>query len=559
MFSDEHPSVSLGAPGAVQPPNDAASEASIWTEVRQEFLELTGEILPEPPNFQKFLQQLKPGPTGQLWCPSCQRYRHDQFPPSCIASHFRYHHLDSDVKFVDRIEGKPRIDHLIRSLMKRPESQARKLELYDLCDKQSKKYEDEQRAALEAALHAKTYNKAQLPHVPWFLFLLDASCDGRLLCRHRKCKGLPRFDASIEDIKSHFIDIHCAHLTESSARADRVIIEADLKAEFSLDRIGFLLEPLFAKSKTRKEAWFASTPRRRNMAEHCDRRNNKRNCLIHDYVRKLRQWQVLQELRTEFVRRKRHLLDLISKSGSASLTLLSYRISTDLLDTGILTLKDVISGGSPTSLTEVLAFIVLSYSAATVMRKRRMPSSFSPSALDFAIWRQGVPIPDLLVFDELVGLLWDGSLSEYNEYNSHFISVAGLPSGLADAVCHYNYVATDMLKGFKQHHDFDFTVIDDIFQQGVNSEAYLENPPQGIDWFLEPFPTLSDVPDQAGADHQPLQLDTLGLGGDTSLPEPGTPQEILSFPERLKATAIFAVVIQFVLCELNHNCLEDVR
>ncbi|KAL8881749.1 MAG: hypothetical protein Q9198_001109 [Flavoplaca austrocitrina] len=129
--------------------------------------------------------------------------------------------------------------------------------------------------------------------------------------------------------------------------------------------------------------------------------------LLHDYLRKRRQWAALRELRTKFASRNQHLMDLISRSNQPALkySLPDYENLTDMLDTGILTFDGILLGSSPRSLKEVVAFLNLSYSAAIVMRRRGMPTSFSPSAQDFGLWRTAVPEPHRPQFDMLVQLM----------------------------------------------------------------------------------------------------------------------------------------------------------
>ncbi|KAL8993546.1 MAG: hypothetical protein Q9169_006266 [Polycauliona sp. 2 TL-2023] len=531
MSIDEQSLLAVETDSPKMMPSDTSSETSIWKDVRREFFELTGEVLSQPPSFQKYLQQLKPSVSGQVCCPACRQYKHDQFSLDCIPSHFRFHHLDPDTKFIDQFEGKPRIDHLIRQLMKRPEADAIRLDLYHMCDAQARQYRLQQQTALESALQAETYNKAKLPSICLAIFRLVVCCDGQLLCRHKACKGRTRFNASVEDIESHFTEVHCAHLTANMSAIDKSRFQRDLQEEFSPDRIAWMLDPLLAEADKRTSEWEVSSPREKRKAEDLDQTKIKQMHSIHDYVRKRRQWTVLQELRTEFASRNQHLVRLISESNSVELKLLGEYDPTDLLDTGILTFKDILSGTSSNSLKEVLAFLHLSYSAAIVMRRRGTPSSFSPSAGDLSFWRYSVPEQQRSMFDKIIHLMYPDLRDRYDYH------VTMEPVHPGEAADHVHGFATDMLHDFEQHQDFDFSCFDDTFLQFVNAEGGQPKNDSSTD---DPLGTLTLAFNQASSDHRPSHP------ADTDIPTFTTQYQLLSFVERLRETEVFGVVMHFV-------------
>lgn len=128
---------------------------------------------------------------------------------------------------------------------------------------------------------------------------------------------------------------------------------------------------------------------------------------IRDYISKIPQWNSLRLLRKEFNSRHRRFLRLTAQNKSR---LKKFRNrckgSADLLNTGILTSKDILLGSTPVSLKEVFSFIMLSYAMAAVRDPDRSVS-FSPTRLDFSIWRQSISnAAERETFDELVSLMW---------------------------------------------------------------------------------------------------------------------------------------------------------
>ncbi|KAL8991367.1 MAG: hypothetical protein Q9169_007885 [Polycauliona sp. 2 TL-2023] len=531
--------------GIPQPPLiDTLSVSSNWSEARQDFLDLQGRILSEPTSFQKYLEQLVPSPSGNgVCCPTCWDYSHDGFPLGSVESHFRVHHLDSDVSFIDKCAYKPNFDNLIRSLKEKPEASAAVIHLRGQCALQ--------RTLPERVMQrgqAKKYDKTQLPSVCIAIFHLVACCDGQLVCRHKKCQGLTRFDSSVEAITSHFTEVHCAHLTNINYMGDAEYssFQLDVRLEFSPDKTAWIIDPLLAEADKRKFEWDLSNPWQRSKAMDRDQRQIKRMRLLHDYVRQRRQWTVLQELRAAFASRNQCLLRLISESSSIKLQVLGRYDSLDLLDTGILILEDLLRGTSPDSLKEVLAFLHLSHSAAIVMRNHGTPNSFSPTAKDFALWRHGVPQQQRPLFDEVIHLMYPDLRDRYDYY----VSMTE-PLHPGEAADYFHGLAADMLKDFERHQDFDFSCFDDTFLQFVNTEAYGGGPPEENRSRERPLKTSTYAHFQPLNDHQPSYTNK------ARRPALATPHKLLNFVERLRTTDIFLMVIHFVTCRLSSSLLKS--
>ena len=567
LVSSKPSAVPSGALTTADPLHDALPESAAWAEPRARYFNLIGEVLPEPPSFQKFLEQLKPSRTGQIWCPSCQRYKHDEFEPYdyYVASHYKNYHLSPELKFVDPSQWKSRINILVKCLLERSESQATMLDLIKECDQRSSQHAQEQQAVLEAARNAKIYNKAKLPNVPYFLFSLSVSCDGRLLCRHKHCNDSEKFDATLEAIRLHFFDAHCVPLGITSNSKDISTLQTDVEEELSLGNIGLLLEPLFEKAAERRKTWKMLTPLQRSKKERVEERRSLRVGSLHDYVRKKRQWQVLQELRAEFASRNRHLLDLIKSSGSAGLKSLSkqYKSSTDLLNTGILTFKDILSGGLPSSLKEVFAFINLSYSAASVMTARGTPNPFSPSAGDFITWREAVPVYERPIYEELALLMardltflpfpcqlrLEGSSPPEIYFPKFYWSLSAETTTIREA---FHDFAANMLKGFNHSEDFNFSSFDNILyshpgtQDHAKSDAFIK-----ISCSETPEASM-DAASQDGLFQILQPPDSSGFSQDEASPDTGQYPDVLTLPTCLKTTIFFSIVFIFLNCEFEN-------
>lgn len=140
------------------------------------------------------------------------------------------------------------------------------------------------------------------------------------------------------------------------------------------------------------------------------------------YAARSHQWNVLRLLRTQFNLRHRQFLFLAAQSKSGLKKFRKQcRVSAELLNTGILTSKDILRGFSRVSLKRkfslkrVFSLLLLSYAMAAVRDPGRL-DSFSPPLSDFSVWRQSLLTEtDRQKFDKLVSVMWPEVSSRIND------------------------------------------------------------------------------------------------------------------------------------------------
>ena len=168
-----------------------------------------------------------------------------------------------------------------------------------------------------------------------------------------------------------------------------------------------------------------------SLLEKCSEQSSRWREHVQDaykYVSRERQWNILRLLRTEFNSLHRRFRRLTARSKFGLKKLRKHCISpAELLNTGILTSKDILLGNTPASLKEVFSFITLSYAMAAV-RETRGSVSFSPTASDFSIWRHSISKEsERETFDELVSVMWPDV-----EAQLHNAMVRGEENGISD-------------------------------------------------------------------------------------------------------------------------------
>ncbi|KAL9110986.1 MAG: hypothetical protein Q9227_004601 [Pyrenula ochraceoflavens] len=135
---------------------------------------------------------------------------------------------------------------------------------------------------------------------------------------------------------------------------------------------------------------------------------------LHSNLKRMRQWTALRLVRTAFNGYYRKLLSIAMESQSMAFNHLKWHtLPSEMLQLAALTLKDALTGSAPTSLEEVLSFIMLSFSLAEMMRQIGRAVSFEPCENDFRAWRECLQNEaDRLAFDEVVHELWPRYVSE---------------------------------------------------------------------------------------------------------------------------------------------------
>lgn len=181
-------------------------------------------------------------------------------------------------------------------------------------------------------------------------------------------------------------------------------------------RMGFQVQ-----INTQNQAWKPKWEHEREQEQERERerereREKEKFERIHDYISRIPQWIALRLLRKEFNSLHRQFLRLPARNRS-HLKKFRNRCNgpAELLNTGILTSKDILLGSTPVSLKEVFSFIMLSYAMAATRNPDRSVL-FSPTRLEFSIWRQSISNEaERETFDELVSLMWPEVDSQVND------------------------------------------------------------------------------------------------------------------------------------------------
>lgn len=276
---------------------------------------------------------------------------------------------------------------------------------------------------------------------------------------------------------------------------------------------------------------------------------------IFDHVSRKRQWDTLRLLRTEFYSQHRRLLRLASQGNSSLKKFRKYcKGPADLLNTGILTSKDILLGSTPVSLKEVCSLILLSYAMAAVRGPAR-----SPKKSDFSIWRQCISKEaEKETFDELVSVLWP----ELNaQLNDPMVPSEGKRASDID------YHALEDLLGFN---DLGQSPIlsPEIVQASMHDKvSSLFDHIPGDDFDFSAFLNMEDVDEPSATDRlsPPPLLSTLAdvnLHSNTvfaadekaNVPEPASVKELVR-------NIFFLQVIGFLICELYNDpdCILNKR
>ena len=147
-----------------------------------------------------------------------------------------------------------------------------------------------------------------------------------------------------------------------------------------------------------------------SLCEKCSEQSSRWREHVKDAYRcvsRERQLNILRLLRTEFNSLHRRFRRLTARSKFGLKKLRKHCMSpAELLNTGILTSKDILLGNTPASLKELFSFITLSYAMAAV-RETRGSVSFSPTVSDFSIWRHSISKEsERQTFDELISIMW---------------------------------------------------------------------------------------------------------------------------------------------------------
>jgi hypothetical protein len=226
--------------------------------------------------------------------------------------------------------------------------------------------------------------------ISMFFLQLRATYDGRLLCLHPKCSMDLSFEASTEGLEGHFLQHNCRNLLEHAG----AFTEEQFLGQFThnLSQSDSDVLVLLALAEIQKQRWVNMKSRGKRPAEPAEHSAIGRGSFRRDFeaFQKKQQWAVLRSLQAEFNRRNGEFLRFASRSylpETADLVK-SCNKQDELLESSILTVKDILTGLAPSSLKELYGFITLASSMAAVMRKRGVSVSCDPTENDFVSWRQ---------------------------------------------------------------------------------------------------------------------------------------------------------------------------
>jgi hypothetical protein len=260
---------------------------------------------------------------------------------------------------------------------------------------------------------------------------------------------------------------------------------------------------------------------------------------LFDMLRQSSQWEAMRKLRRKFHSRHAEFLHRASNS-STELRRFGRHCPhpKDLLDEGILTYRDILQGQPPTTLRGVFAFVSLSYAMDDVMRSENMQSSFSPSEVDFLLWRSSIEdSEEKLVFDQITALIWPHEPSPLAPNDLSFFPSHG--HGPRESM---QATVDGIFEGMEGHPNFDFSMFDQI-ASSMDWHFIGDSPvdPSPIDGseFLDPnlIPEISEIPPD-------------GIFQDSLVqnipPDSSRPLDTKGLPDILMGTVFFQVVATFI-------------
>ncbi|KAJ3456465.1 hypothetical protein MRS44_016488 [Fusarium solani] len=211
---------------------------AVWDDLRADYVRIYGKAPCEPPNFIKYLKKLRLTQRGTLECPPCRWSCDGEFCPSRIQHHFRYCHV-GNISYADKENLKPRVGKALGHLMGDPESRKIVEALRARCSDIQANRQQLRNAA----------QKPRLPSVIVFLTQLRPFCNGQLTCIGPKCKGTHFFDASWDDLKSHYESYHAGYILQNED------VRGELDVQSHLARHERSIGRLFIKARARHEEW----------------------------------------------------------------------------------------------------------------------------------------------------------------------------------------------------------------------------------------------------------------------------------------------------------------
>ncbi|KAM6513570.1 hypothetical protein FALCPG4_015962 [Fusarium falciforme] len=372
-----------------------AAVTTVWDDLRADYVRIYGKAPCEPPDFIMFLKRLRPTKTGSVECPSCRWSCDGEFDLSYIKDHFRFRHV-GNICYADKKPVKPRVWIALSKLMAETEAQKIIGTLKTRCS-------DIEASREQLRIAAR---KPELPSAIVFLIQLRPFCNGQLTCAGPKCKGTHFFDATWDDLKSHYEKYHADYLL----RNDNIQGQLDVESHLACQERGF--ERLFTKARALHEEWASMDGDAREVEEiHC-KWSLEYECSALRRLPRMPQLLVLKDLNRVFRSRHRRFHRLAAESLSMNLRSFADGLRAkcpkpkDLRRLGTRIFRQVVQGISPTTLLEIFAFISLSQTMGTVMRRWGIKVDLDPRTGDYFAWRTCIEDEaDRSLYDEIL-LAW---------------------------------------------------------------------------------------------------------------------------------------------------------
>jgi hypothetical protein len=413
--------------------------------------------------------------------------------------------------------------------------------------------------------------------ISMFFLQLRATYDGRLLCLHPKCSMDLSFEASTEGLEGHFLQHNCRNLLEHAGAFTEEQFLGQFRHNLSQSDSDVLV--LLALAEIQKQSWVNMKSRGKRPAEPAEHSAIGKGSFRRDFeaFQKKQQWAVLRNLRAEFNRRNGEFLRFASRSylpETADLVK-SCNKQDELLESSILTVKDILTGSAPSSLKELYGFITLASSMAAVMRKRGVSVSCGPTENDFVSWRQCLKNEFAQQnFDCLVTGLWlNDSPDKSRNYKTRttsglmfdlgflgfgeFYEPRSPPPKSLEAELSMIDTTTRMFNDAAGFEDFDFSTFIDTQD--------LENPFEDQKDYVD----LSNAFSPEEPDDVPVTSGNAGFTQSNMVQEPppsklsscshadtGDPINRFHLALSLRGTLIFVQVLLFMTCEFHTQTLS---
>ncbi|RMJ15839.1 hypothetical protein CDV36_004480 [Fusarium kuroshium] len=330
-----------------------------------------------------YLEKLSPSESGSVACPCCSHTFGSQPDLVDIRSHLRdcldaqrrTHPWRNPDRHLDRHLDRQNRDYELSKMIS---------DFREHCENFLATHEQLQ---IVAQAQLPSAAQVQLPSATVFLTQLRVFCDGRLTCIGPKCQGVQFFDASWDDLVSHYEDYHAYHLLQDQDVIDLV----DVRRHLGYHKRD--IERLFDKARVRRDEWEFMDSHSRVMEELRCAYCLKCECSAHRRLPRSPQFDVLKDLNNAFRSRYQQFHRLAAESPSADLTSFLGEIREkcptpkELRQLGTRIFKQVVQGTPPNTLLEIFAFISLSQAMTTVMRSRDIQIDSDPGTIDYLAWR----------------------------------------------------------------------------------------------------------------------------------------------------------------------------